>query len=615
MSDLLNSASLVLIPSGYKEDVVYSAVPTDGSGDLSFTRASNGTRVNSAGLVEVVSWNLIEQSETIGVSPWAIQNCSVTGNTTTAPNGTLTAETLTEDTTTSRKLLYQNPTIVANQEITLTIYVKKNTLQYIRLVANDLAENFRWFGAQFNLTALTYTSATGSNGNATFTSASITDAGNGWYRISVSGTINATTLVFGILTSDGTAFSSSDDRGGNVYLGTGKTAYIWGAQLNIGSTAKPYFPTTDRLNVPRLTYQNGGGGCPSLLLEKQSTNLLTYSEDFTNATYTKIGVTATGNTTTSPDGTTNADSILEIATGGTHESWQRASMTSGQLYTQSCFLKANGRNRVVMQIFDNATQYASAIYDLSTGVVVASVGTATIQSMGNGWYRCTITGTSPATGSGYCVLGLCENTYTNSAVMPSYSGDASKGVYWWGFQLENSSYPTSYISTTSASATRVQDLTSVPQGTIANFGTGAFCVFLDVNYAKLATTGSIALLGNRQSATSWWRIYSNGSVFRFEVNGSNGFTSEIFINSGTLTSRTKIAVNRNGNDLKIYVNGSSVFSQTSAAWASDFTTANTAVELNAWGGGLYDVTTTEYNETIFFKQSLTNSELASLTTI
>jgi hypothetical protein len=57
MSDLLNSVSLVMIPSGYAEDKVYSAVPTDGSGDLSFTRSSNGTRINSAGLVEVVPWN------------------------------------------------------------------------------------------------------------------------------------------------------------------------------------------------------------------------------------------------------------------------------------------------------------------------------------------------------------------------------------------------------------------------------------------------------------------------------------------------------------------------------------------------------------------------------
>jgi len=59
MSNLLSQASLVMIPSGYKEDVVYSPVPTDGSGDLSFTRASNGTRINSAGLVEVTPWNML----------------------------------------------------------------------------------------------------------------------------------------------------------------------------------------------------------------------------------------------------------------------------------------------------------------------------------------------------------------------------------------------------------------------------------------------------------------------------------------------------------------------------------------------------------------------------
>jgi hypothetical protein len=94
MSDLLNSASLVLIPSGYKEDVVYSAVPTDGSGDLSFTRASNGTRVNSAGLVEVVAWNLIEQSETFNVG-WNLQSgATIVANATTAPNGTTTADLL-----------------------------------------------------------------------------------------------------------------------------------------------------------------------------------------------------------------------------------------------------------------------------------------------------------------------------------------------------------------------------------------------------------------------------------------------------------------------------------------------------------------------------------------
>jgi hypothetical protein len=95
MSDLLNSASLVMIPSGYKEDVVYSQIPTDGSGDLSFTRASNGTRINSAGLVEVVAWNLAEQSESFDNVAWVKTTdgqVTITANATTAPNGTLTAD-------------------------------------------------------------------------------------------------------------------------------------------------------------------------------------------------------------------------------------------------------------------------------------------------------------------------------------------------------------------------------------------------------------------------------------------------------------------------------------------------------------------------------------------
>jgi hypothetical protein len=55
---LLNDASLVLIPSGYKEDKVYSIIPSDGSGDLDFVRGSDGTRINSLGQVENVCWNL-----------------------------------------------------------------------------------------------------------------------------------------------------------------------------------------------------------------------------------------------------------------------------------------------------------------------------------------------------------------------------------------------------------------------------------------------------------------------------------------------------------------------------------------------------------------------------
>jgi hypothetical protein len=326
---------------------------------------------------------------------------------------------------------------------------------------------------------------------------------------------------------------------------------------------------------------------------------VTWSEDFTNATYTKIGVTATGNTTTSPDGTTNADSILEIATGGTHESWQRASMTSGQLYTQSCFLKANGRNRVVMQIFDNATQYASAIYDLSTGVVVASVGTATIQSMGNGWYRCTITGTSPATGSGYCVLGLCESTYTNSAVMPSYSGDASKGVYWWGFQLENSSYPTSYIPTTSASATRVADYPSRSGLALTNFT-------FAVNFKPLAYVVELFDFEKTGGGRMFYIAVQSGGFVTFNsVSGGSigGVGSVLTINQ---TCKLAFKLNASTSNLTVFINGSNI-----GTYTTNITTFGAFFGLQSFG---YNPGT-QIEQIAIFPSVLTDAECISLTTI
>jgi hypothetical protein len=50
--------SLALIPSGYKASKVYSVLPTDGTGDFTFTRSGNATRVNSEGLIELVSTNV-----------------------------------------------------------------------------------------------------------------------------------------------------------------------------------------------------------------------------------------------------------------------------------------------------------------------------------------------------------------------------------------------------------------------------------------------------------------------------------------------------------------------------------------------------------------------------
>ena len=583
MSTLLEQASLVLIPSGYKEDTVYSVIPSNGSGDMSFTRASDGTRINFDGLVENTPWNILQYSEQFNNAIWNKSASgtgslpTVTTNYETAPNGTLTADRIQfskgSGTTMSDFSLAVQPSIILSSIGTFSIYFKSNTLSNQNVLVY-------WAAGQGQVLVVTPQ----------------------WQQFTLNSlSANIAGIVFGTRGGSGSYFNGGDNS---------LDISVWAAQINLG-TLKPYFPTTDRLNVPRLTYQNGGGGCPSLLLEPQRTNLALHSEDFTNVVYTKTNISATANTTTALNGIQNADSILELATTTTHESYQRISMTSTQQYTQSCFLKANGRNRVCMQIFDNATQYASAIYDLSTGVVVSSSGTAKIESMGNGWYRCAITGTSPATGLGYCVLGLCENTYTNSSVMQSYLGDITKGVYWWGFQLELGSYATSYIPTVASSATRIADACS-KTGISSLIGQTEGTLFTDFVCNGFQNYGTpLSVNSSSTSNNIWITTFANGNIRAELYNGA--VQASITYTGGVIGQRYKLAFAYKTNDFAMYVNGSLVGTDVSGTTFSGTTLSR--LDFDLVNPAIYSLSLIQVNQAILFKTRLTNSELAQITTI
>jgi hypothetical protein len=208
MSNLLSQASLVMIPSGYKEDVVYSAVPTNGNGDLSFTRASNGTRINSAGLVEVCPWNLVQYSEDFANAYWSKDpGATVDSNVATAPNGTTTADRL--NFSGAGQAVYTIQTFSGAN--TFSVYLKGEGANIGKQIYLELP-----FGQNVTLTGE-------------------------WQRFEVNAD-NASSVAIKRLNS-----------------GQASAVLAWGIQVNAG-TLKPYFPTTDRLNVPRLTYQNGGGG-------------------------------------------------------------------------------------------------------------------------------------------------------------------------------------------------------------------------------------------------------------------------------------------------------------------------------------------------------------------
>jgi hypothetical protein len=550
MSTLLEQASLVMIPSGYKEDIVYSQIPTSGAGDLSFTRASNGTRINSAGLVEVVPWNLLEQSEGFDNAVWgADAGNSKTANTTTAPNGTVTADTITASPTNVMNV-YQ--IITTNDGVfSYTVYLKKDATNLISIYIYQTfgSSAFKALG-EINFDNGTFTPSIGTG--------TIESVGNGWFRVSVTANLLSGANSFGI-------YTTSDTGTRNVY--------IWGAQLNIGSTAKPYFPTTDRLNVPRLTYQNGGGGCPSLLLEKQSTNYI----DFSNTSNWGVSstITKTQNTTDllSPDGTNNATKI--VSTAGTGDTSVAFSIPDGTVTLSFYGRVASGTKTLVVDVRNNS------------GTVSSSSPTLTTE-----WQRFTLTNSTSGTGSSGAVW-----------IYPNGAGT----FYIYGVQAESSSYATSLILTTGASATRVADA-CYKTGISSLIGQTSGSVFFDFTVDSVTQPGDPVLwyMKDGGAGERYVELYSNGNLVYAEIDGSGPIAT---ITKSSLTvGRHKCAIAYATNDFVFYVDGVQIGTDTSGT-PNGFSTFGLQYYLSVYTGQQ------KVNQAAIFKTRLTNAELASLTTI
>jgi hypothetical protein len=585
MSNLLSQASLVMIPSGYKEDVVYSQIPTSGAGDLSFTRASNGTRVNSAGLVEVCPWNLLTNSENFSADFTPI-NSSISNNTTTAPNGTTTADSLIENTATDNHFAFADSTQLNGTQYTYSVYAKSIGGRNIRVFGSS------GFGGDVIVDL--------ANGSVLSGSGVVENVGNGWYRISITATTTTTTVRAILYAVNGTSTS---------YTGNGTSGvFLWGAQLNIGSTAKPYFPTTDRLNVPRLTYQNGGGGCPSLLLEKQSTNVILYSEDFSNSTYWVIANSVvSANATTSPDGTQNADLWYPSTNGDVSSRRLLQSCTvstSGVNITATVYVKRNNKRWLFFVGPDATSANHNCWFDIQNGVVGtqgSAVVSATIESAGNGWYRCSVTSLANST-TQYIFLSA-----TDSDADGTVTANGTDGFYFYGAQVEVSSYPTSYIPTTSSSATRVADACS-KTGISSLIGQTEGVLFVDYNYdAKPDVNGNVAMVIYDGSNEAYIFI-TGGGALRLELYNGGGLQCLLTTSIGAI-GRKKIAFAYKQNDFVGYMNGVQIATDTSGTvgamsnlYVGSYYTAN----YNANGG---------INQSALFPTRLSNSELASLTTI
>jgi hypothetical protein len=182
-------------------------------------------------------------------------------------------------------------------------------------------------------------------------------------------------------------------------------------------------------------------------------NLLLQSQAFDSASWTKSGGTITANVTIAPDGTTTAAKFIE-ASGTVNPLVYEDLTLSAVTYTRSIYAKAAERS--ILQIYlNNANPVGNPYFnfDLSAGTITSggSGATATITSIGNGWYRCTTTWTSLGGTGNLNLYKIALNTTDTRA--QTYTGDGASGLYIWGAQLEQRSTVTAYTPTTTAAIT------------------------------------------------------------------------------------------------------------------------------------------------------------------
>jgi hypothetical protein len=213
---------------------------------------------------------------------------------------------------------------------------------------------------------------------------------------------------------------------------------------------------------PRFDHTSAGV-CRGLLIEEGRTNLTIRSDDFGASEWNAAlqrNLTVTANNTASPSGATDADLLTVGATTTAYQVVQSlpatGNVTSGTAYTVSCYFKPNQVTRVSIWAGNAVTLPVDAMFDLTgAGSVVANAfGTASIQQVGNGWYRCIVTGTAGATSSTTLRFSPVSGTSR------TYVGNSVDSFWAWGAQLEAGSFATSYIPTTTGTLARSADVCS-----------------------------------------------------------------------------------------------------------------------------------------------------------
>ena len=516
MSNLLDKSSIVLTATAYDNSKVLCVKPSDGSGDFDFSRNSAATRVNAQGLVEnvqILSSNLVQNgSFSNGSTDWTLDDWSV-GNSLVSSGNT-------------SSLLRQDNIYTSTTSIYKTTFKAKSV----------------------NGTSVTLRVYDGSGNNFE--------------------TITITSSNF----QDFTLTRQRQGASPSLFFYNNSNAEIEITNISV-------IEITDDTNLPRINYEgfsfDGSGnivpnsGCGSWLFESQSTNLITQSELFSDASWNASTDVIIDKGYLAPDGTNNATKVT-----------------------------VDGANPKVALFLVGTAPYTKSIYARTvsgTGTMYLGEGSISgvLSNVTEQWQRFEIT-----------------NNNNNFYAADFRGASTLTEVIIWGAQFEQQSYATSYIPTSGSTVTRNQDVCT-NGGSLATINSTEGTLYFEGSVLANTSSFEVISLSDGSLSNILGFVYRNVLNQFSAVVKSGGSTSlSKTITLADATDTIKVAVSYKLNDFKFYLNGVLIIADTSG---------NTPIGLNtlhfADGNGTSNKFFGKTKALAVWKEALSDAELTELTTI
>ena len=302
-------------------------------------------------------------------------------------------------------------------------------------------------------------------------------------------------------------------------------------------------------DTPRIDFTDNTDG--HLLLEPQSTNLITYSEDFSS--YTKSSIDLNDSLVSSPNGSNSATGLTNTTTAQCHIRTSFTTSSTGN-YTGTIYIKRQDFDYIYVELGN-----AYARFDILNGTKGASGQFETgwtyvnhdIETLSNGWFRISITANNTITGT------YNFRPYQPTSTFSNYDSGSLGTSFIWGAQVEALPYATSYIPTNGGTVTRDAE-TCTGAGEAADFNSSEGVLYAEINpIAVKSSSGYIGLLG----ASAAHRVIlgfpaNSNDVTYFVISGTT--LAQQSYDIGDMNQYLKIALKYKQDDFALWVNGTEV---------------------------------------------------------